>query len=393
MPAPQRGRGRQQVNILFVGAGQSPHIHGWEAYFVAAGHRVHLLTWHQPDVPGHAAEPGVWVHSLPGQAWLRRPGLGLVRSLVAGATIRALAARHRIAVVHAHQVIPYGFWAALSGCHPLVLTAWGSDILTEPYASRRAMRYTRYALARADLLTADSDHLRRAAGTLGMRGRTAVVPLGVDTTQFQPGRRAAARQALGLDPTTPVVLSPRALSPVYNIDTVIDSVPQVLARVPAARYLIKYGYSGGREAVLQQRAADLGVGAAVQFAGFTANATMADYYAAADVCVSVASSDSSPKSVLEAMACGTPVIVSDLPWVHEQITAGEQALLVPPRDAAALAERTIQLLTDPALRERMGAAGRQMVVEHADYTRSMAYMAGLYAQLLPKTRGRQSSPA
>jgi glycosyltransferase involved in cell wall biosynthesis len=373
--------GEARLNILFVGAGQSPHMHGWEAYFVGAGHRVHLLTWHQPGVPSTAAEPGVRVHYLPAQHLLRRPGLGLVRSLWAGLYIRYLARRYAIDLVHAHQIIPYGFWAALSGTHPLVLTAWGSDILTEPYASRRAMRYTRYALQHADLLTADSEHLRRAAVALGCRAPSTEVQLGVDTGIFRPGRRDAARRTLGYDADTPLVLSPRALSPVYNIESIIDSVPLVRNEVPAVRYIIKFGYGAGREAMLRQRAAALGVGDAVEFVGFHPMATMADYYAAADVCVSVASSDSSPKSVLEALACGTPVVLSDLPWVHEHITGGEQALLVAPGDTEALARGTVRLLRDPALRARMGAAGRQMVVQHADYAQSMARMDKLYRAL------------
>ena len=178
-----------------------------------------------------------------------------------------------------------------------------------------------------------------------------------------------------------MVLSPSALSPVYNIDTIIDSIPLVQQAVPTVRYIIKYGYSAGREAELQQRATALGVAAAVDFVGYTPAVGMSDYYAAADVCVSVASSDSAPKSVLEAMACGTPVVTSDLPWVQEDITADEQALLVPARNALALAAATIRLLRDPALRAHLGTAGRRYVVAQADYATAMARMDALYREL------------
>ncbi len=375
------------MNILLVGAGQSPHLHGWAAYFVAAGYHVHLLTWQQRAVPGSAAEPGVTVHYLPGGQFLSRRGLGLARSVWAGWVIRLLMRRQRIDVLHAHQVIPYGYWAARSRQHPLVVTAWGSDVLTEPYASARAMRYVRTALARADLITADSDHLRRAAVALGAVAPSYVIPVGVDTTQLRPGGRAAARSRLGIDPTTPLVLSPRALSPVYNIDTIIDSIPLVQQAVPDVYYIIKFGYSAGREAELRGRAAERGVAAAVTFVGYTPAAGMGDYYAAADVCVSVASSDSAPKSVLEAMACGTPVVTSDLPWVHEGITDGVQALLVPARDAPALAAATIRLLRDPALCTRLSHEGRQYILAHADYVTAMARMDGLYHYLVREPQG------
>lgn len=361
-------------------------MHGWEAYFVRAGYEVHLLTWHQPDVPSSAEESGVQIHYLPAQGPLNRRGLRVARSFWAGLYIRSLVSRYSIDLVHAHQVIPYGFWAALSGVRPLVLTAWGSDLLTEPYASPRAMRYTKYALHHADLLTADSDHLRKAAVALGCRAPTQVVQLGVDTDVYKPGDKVEARRWLGFDPTAPLVLSPRALSPVYNIETILASVPLVLREVPTANYVLKYGYAAGREDAVRQRINELGLADKVRMEGFTGGNSMVAYYVAADVCVSVASSDSSPKSVLEAMACGTPVVLSDLPWVHERIADEHEALLIPPRDPAALAAATTRLLKDATLRATLSEAGRCMVVEHADYHQSMAEMDRLYRQLGAKRK-------
>lgn len=359
-------------------------MHGWQSYFVEAGYEVHLLTWHQPALPSRAEMAGVRVHYLPAQHLFSRQGLGRVRSTWAGLYIRYLVRRYGIGLVHAHQVIPYGFWAALSGVHPLVVSAWGSDLLTEPYASSRAMSYVKYTLARADLLTADSDHLRRAGIALGYSGDSAVVQLGVDTTVFAPGHREEARRKLGYGDNVPIVLSPRNLSPVYNIDTIIASIPSVLGAVPEARYIIKYGGDSSREVEFRHIAEKLGVGGAVDFMGYSEVATLADYYAAADVCVSVASSDSSPKSVLEAMACGTPVVLSDLPWVHEYIENGKHALLVASRDVEATAQATVRLLTDSQLRSDIGEAAREVVVQHADYRRSMAQMSELYSALVAR---------
>ncbi|MDQ6695222.1 MAG: glycosyltransferase family 4 protein [Chloroflexota bacterium] len=372
------------MKLLFVGAGQSPHMHGWEAYFVKAGHTVHLLTLHLPNMPSGVGEPGVRVHYLPGQRLLAGPHAGIIRSLWAALYIFYLVRRYRIDVVHAHQVIPYGFWGALSRSKPLVVTAWGSDLLTEPYASRRAMRYVHFTLSRAQLLTADSRHLLAAALKHGLKAPGMVVQLGVDTTEFTPGDKKLARSELGLDPDVPLVLSPRSLTPVYNIDTVISSVPLVLSRIPSAFFIIKYWYGGGHEVALQRQVERLEVAHRVRFVGPVETEDIISYYTAADVCVSVASSDSSPKSVLEAMACGTPVVLSDLPWVHEHIEDEREALLVPPRDHYMLAESTVRLLNDDGLRGRLAAAGREMVLRHADYNRSMLQMNELYKALLAR---------
>lgn len=226
----------------------------------------------------------------------------------------------------------------------------------------------------------------------GYEGVSHVVQVGVDTALFEPGSQEEARRELGLNPEIPIVLSPRSLSTVYNIDTILHSVPLVLHEIPDVCYIFKYGFGAGREAELLDLAEDLGISHAVQFVGFKEGASMSSYYVAADICLSVASSDSSPKSVLEAMACGTSTILSDLPWVHEHIHEGEEALLVPPLEPVALAAATVRLLRNPTLRAKLSINARQMVEKHGDYRHSMAEMQNLYTSLLsistPQRRGQ-----
>ena len=107
---------------------------------------------------------------------------------------------------------------------------------------------------------------------------------------------------------------------------------------------------------------------------------MVDWYQASDVCVSIASSDSSPRSVWEAVASGTPCVVSDLPWVHELIEPGRDALVVPiaPEPVAA-AIRTV--LLDPALAERLAGNGRRLVEAHHNQAVEMDRVADSYRRL------------
>jgi glycosyltransferase involved in cell wall biosynthesis len=107
---------------------------------------------------------------------------------------------------------------------------------------------------------------------------------------------------------------------------------------------------------------------------------MADYYRVADVCVSISSSDSSPRSVWEAMGAGCACVLSDLPWVTELLVPGRDALTVPIA-ATDVAEAIIRLLTEPALRDELAANGRAVVEEHLDREREMDSLAGLYAEL------------
>jgi glycosyltransferase involved in cell wall biosynthesis len=107
---------------------------------------------------------------------------------------------------------------------------------------------------------------------------------------------------------------------------------------------------------------------------------MADYYRAADLCVSIASSDSSPRSAWEALACGCPLILSDLPWVHELIVPEQHALVVP-IEADAVAAATERLLSDRELAARLSSEGRALVEKHRDRDVEMERLARAYAAL------------
>jgi glycosyltransferase involved in cell wall biosynthesis len=107
---------------------------------------------------------------------------------------------------------------------------------------------------------------------------------------------------------------------------------------------------------------------------------MASYYGAADACVSIASSDSSPRSVFEAMACGTPCVISDLPWVHEQIADGREALVVP-IGVAAVADALRRLLSDAALAGGIASHGRALVEREHDRAVLMDRLAKTYERL------------
>jgi glycosyltransferase involved in cell wall biosynthesis len=107
---------------------------------------------------------------------------------------------------------------------------------------------------------------------------------------------------------------------------------------------------------------------------------MPDFYRAADVCVSIASSDSSPRSVWEAMACGVPVVLSDLPWVHELIEPDADAIVVP-IDAAAIADGIRSVLGDRRVAEQLGGRGRALAEAHRNRATEMDRLADVYSQL------------
>jgi glycosyltransferase involved in cell wall biosynthesis len=119
----------------------------------------------------------------------------------------------------------------------------------------------------------------------------------------------------------------------------------------------------------------------VRIVGKVSYEEMAAYYRAADVCVSLTSSDSSPRSIWEAMACAAPCILSDLPWVEELIEPGRDAVTVPV-DAGAMATAVLDLLADPGRAAEIGRGGRTLVERHLDRDAQMDGLLAHYRELV-----------
>jgi glycosyltransferase involved in cell wall biosynthesis len=168
------------------------------------------------------------------------------------------------------------------------------------------------------------------------------------------------------------VLSPRTLRELYNPRVIVEAFRRLSEQVPDAQLVLKH---------MGTDAPDVGeLPPGVRVIGHVPYEEMADWYRAADACVSIASSDSSPRSVWEAMACECPCVVSDLPWVHETIEPGRHALVceIAPEPVAAALE---SLVTDAELTKRIRAAGRALVEAERDQAAEMRRLADIYREL------------
>jgi glycosyltransferase involved in cell wall biosynthesis len=291
-------------------------------------------------------------------------------------------------VLHAQSVADPGWFAALSGFHPLVLTAWGSDVLLGLHRGSRLHRWlTRYALRRADLLTADARSVLNATRPhLRPDARVELIRFGVDTRAFCPGVDTTWRARLTLG-TGPVLLSIRQCHPLYNIDVIIRAFARVREELPEARLVVKLVTQDADDPYLAEMralAGQLALGDAIVYVPQVSYAEIPDLYRAADLVLSVPSSDALPVSVLEAMACGTPVITTDLPALRELMDDGAELALVPVRDVEALSRASLSLLADPVHRAQIGARNLEIVRRTGDFAVEMARMTHHYHELIEK---------
>ena len=353
--------GPDRLRILMIGPVNSPHLEHLALEMSARGHLVQAggASWGGGLAPSSLPEAGIPVSVMtwPQVLWLRR----LIR-------------RFRPDVVHANWM-PFAAAAVLAHARPLVAMAWGSDVYLAGRAEKLA---NRLAVARADLVLADSDALITGLVELGSDpARTSLLNWGVDLDSFRPvttpGERAELRSRLGLR-DAPVILSPRGLKALYNPTVVTEAFIRVLAAHPEAQLVVRH--QGPEAPELGPLAGD----DRVTVVGRMSYDRVADYYRAADVCVSIPDTDSSPRSVWEAMACGCPCVLSDLPWTRELITPGAQALLVDVR-TEAVATAITRLLDDRELADSVKRSALELVRANRDARREMDRLEAFYFTL------------
>jgi L-malate glycosyltransferase len=353
------------MRILYVSDGKSIHTKRWAEYFRDSGSEIHIASFQAADIPG------VTIHVLP------TLGLGKLGYFAALFSLRALYRRLRPDVVHAQYITSYGFLSAFAGLHPLVLTAWGTDVLISPKESRLMRWLASYAVKHAEAVTTVAQHMNSSVAFLGIPESTvSAVPFGVDIYHFVP----AARNRPGSDMLR--LICTRNFAPIYDISTLISSLEQVSKS--GLRLQVDLVGAGPLRSELEAQVSSAGLSSWVTFHGHVDHDRLAQLLAQADIFVSPALSDGNNVSLNEAMSCSTFPIATNIPANSQWIEDGVNGLLYPPGDSTALAECIIRVAGDVMWRERVGRVNRDIVKHRADWRICVERMTNIYTSLIAK---------
>jgi glycosyltransferase involved in cell wall biosynthesis len=292
--------------------------------------------------------------------------------------MRALIFRRSVKCLHSNLLIgngvsgtnPYGFCCAVSGFHPFLVLVWGSDILVEAKKSFILRMIARFILRQADGVIVDSDVKLNAAMALGCsKNKIWKFPWGIDLDIFNSCIDGSGiRTQLGWE-NNGIVISTRNHFPIYGVEYLIRAIPFVVKEVSSARFLIVG--DGPCSNSLKNMAKNMGVDRYVNFVGKVSNKELPKYLGAADVYVSTSFSDGASNSLLESMACGLPVVVTDIPGNREWIQNGKNGFLVPTKDSSVLAEKIAFLLKNDETGKLVGNANAELAKEKADWRKNV----------------------
>jgi D-inositol-3-phosphate glycosyltransferase len=201
-----------------------------------------------------------------------------------------------------------------------------------------------------------------------------IVPPGVDVSHFYPIAADEAKTFIGLKPEHRMILFVGRIEPLKGVDTLINAM--CCLQLKDSSRMVYLAIIGGdpsaspedmtaEMARLQKMCGDLGLGQAVVFLGKRDQDTLPYYYSAAEVLVMPSHYESFGMVALEAMACGTPVIASEVGGLAYLVRDGETGFTVPAEEPAALCERLTLLLNDPVLHEKMSGQAAEYAQDYA----------------------------
>jgi len=303
----------------------------------------------------------------------------------------------RFDIVHVHGLYrfppTYAAWLARKTRIPYIIRPFGS---LSTFLYRRSAHslmlkrvYERLFdwpnITHAAAIHYTTEREREQAIQLGVTTPSFVVPNGLDFQRFRAlPVRGAFRRDLGVEPNAPLVLFVGRLSFVKGVDFLLAAFSRVRECISGAQLAIVGPDNDDYRRQVERSASDRRLDGRVRFAGMLTGTALLQAYVDADVFVLPSRSESFGMTVVEALACGTPVVISDQVNIHREVTSSGCGL-VTTCNAEAIAQAMRSLLESPSKRAAMGAAGRTWVAKHYAWSAIVQHLLDQYENAIQRT--------
>jgi glycosyltransferase involved in cell wall biosynthesis len=370
------------MRILYFSRDYTPHDHRFLASLAETAHEVFYLRLERR---GHSQEDRMLPEGVRQVKWAGGQKPFRVRDIpLLLFDLRRVLKHTQPDILHAGPVQTAGLLAAMRGFHPLVTMSWGSDLLRDAERNRWYRWATRFTLKRSDVLIGDCDVVRRKAMDFGYpEKRIITFPWGVDLEQFSPGKDEGLRARTGWEDAF-VLLHLRSWEPVYGVDVFARAFTKAAKQCPELRlFLLGNGSLAGE---IRQIFIRGGVMERVHFGGQVKYENLPSYYRAADLYVSASHSDGSSVSLMEALACGLPALVSDIPGNCEWVNPGEQGWCFSDGDVQALAQGIMQAVEQREELPKISRKSRVLAEERANWPENFKKLLDAYEMAIEASR-------
>lgn len=265
------------------------------------------------------------------------------------------------------------------------------SVSTIPMIAKTRLQVEKKVLETADRVVATSPQEREQMRCLvSSKGNIDIIPCGTDIKQFGSIGRSAARRQLGIAPETKVVLYVGRFDPRKGIETLVRAVSLSALRKADLKLIVGGGWRAGESDGKERDrigsiVEELGLSDITSFPGSLSRDILPAYYAAADVCAVPSHYEPFGLVAVEAMACRTPVVASDVGGLRYTVVPRETGLLASPKNEVVFAGAIDRLLIDSVWRQQLGQAGRVRVQSYFSWDGIASQLSQLYNQLLEQS--------
>jgi len=365
------------MKVLILSDAENPHTLKWVSGLKSSG--IDVAVWSLTTVKNkfyqEAGIPVFGVGVADKHTGRASGSFGKLVYLTAVSALKKQIKSFKPDIVHAHFASSYGLLGALTGFHPFILSVWGKDIYDFPLKSPLHKWIIKYNLRKADKILSTSEVMKEVTAIYTNKSIT-VTPFGTDLEKFTPsGEREEETITIG---------SIKALDLKYGQDIMILAVADLIRKYNLKNIRLLIVGGGPEETKYKELAEKLGISGYTTFTGRIDYFKIPEYHSKMDIEVypSRFDSESFGVSIVEAQACGKPVIVSNVGGLPEVVDDGVTGIVVPKEDVPEVSAAIKRLLDDKTLRNLMGEAGRKRVTEKYDFTKNLSDMINIYHTVL-----------
>lgn len=365
------------MKICFIAPASNYHTKKWCDWFRGHGHQIDVISFTQGDIEGCT------VHFIDSGAGVRGSDTQKLKYLLQAGKVHKLVKQIKPDVINVHYATSYGTVAALAMLPPYYLSVWGSDVYDFPNKSILHRFMLKFSMSRATYLFSTSKAMAKEASKYTKK-EFMITPFGVDCSLFSSDKTRVKKydEIDTKDGKNFVIGTVKSLSDKYGIATLLRATALFRKEHPEVPLQLIIAGKGPQEEEYKALARKLKIDDITSWLGFIPQDQAAIEWANMDCAIipSELESESFGVSAVEAQACETPVIISDIPGLMEATEPGKTSVVVKRKNTQELEKAIWNVFLDTAERKRMGCAGRQYVKEHFELNYCFKNIESIYIE-------------
>ncbi len=372
-----------KIKLLILSNPANPHTIKWVKALDKEGFKIFVfgLSNYDKNIYNECYDVRIYSYGFDNTLFTKSDGaFSKIVYLKALKKLKKVIQEFKPDILHSHYATSYGLLGALTGFHPYIISAWGSDVYDFPKKSFLHKLILKFTLSKAERILSTSKIMAEEV-KLYSNKEIEITPFGVDTDLFKPMQSESL-----LKENEIIIGTVKTLEVKYGIENLIKSFKIIRDKHPELSLRLLIVGTGSQEPYLKKLVSDSDLEKCTTFTGFIKPEEIPRYQNMITVPVFLSLHESFGVSVIEALACEKPVIVTNVDGFKEIVTNGENGLIVPVDNIEQTVAAIEELIFDIKLRKNFGMQGRELVVKHFNWKNNVNQLVKTYSGLIKQAK-------